>query len=168
MYFVCVWEDSPDFVSLQSHYLYSDNGTKCLKWCNFLPWLFLFFFLFSPSEIQRGKTLRYKSATKKTIWPEALGKNWWINLSYVWDHVWRPPIPRAGGCDPFASRPALLSTSVQDTARSGSLKRLEVFLMDSTHIHTHRHTHIHTHMCHPFSPHSFHVRNYIEQFSSTR
>lgn len=48
MYFVCVWKkDSPDFVSLQSHHLYSDNVTKCLKWCNFLPWLFLFFF-FSP------------------------------------------------------------------------------------------------------------------------
>lgn len=108
---------------------------------------FFFFFFFFPSEIQRGKTLRYKSATKKTIWPEALGKNWWINLSYVWDHVWRPPIPWAGGCDPFASRPALLSTSVQDTARSGSLKLLGVFLMDSTHTHAHRHTRTHTHRC---------------------
>lgn len=44
---------------------------------------YFFFLFFPPSEIQQGKTLRYKRATKKTIWPEALGKNWWINLSYV-------------------------------------------------------------------------------------
>lgn len=107
-----------------------------------------------PFEIQQGKTLQYKSATKKTIWPEALGKNWWINLSYVWDHVWGPPIPRAGDCDPFASRPALLATSVQDTARGSSLKLLGVFLMDSTHTHKHTHMHAHTDATHFSLAHS--------------
>lgn len=50
--FVFVIEDSLNFVSFHSHHLYSYNVTKCLEWCNFLPWLFLF-----SSEIQQGKTL---------------------------------------------------------------------------------------------------------------